>query len=688
MKHSIIYILLSMVFFSSPSFADIYLSGHITSDDSKPLAAKIIANGLQFNSNEDGYYTVTIPEADIYQLVFFTNGYFPMVHTFSHYELSGTKTLSNEIIIPSISLVPKKEGRKLMVFGGDVMMGRRYGKPHAGEPILIREKHKPEDSKAILNHMKPYLEIADLASINLETQVFRAEPEKRAPKSVTFYSPPEVLSALKWAGIDYVTLGNNHTYDYLEGGLASTMRFLDDANLAFSGAGFSEREALNSRTINVDGTPYSFQGYVGWSGSGIISQAAEGDEKGGPALGSETNIMASVMRDVKRGDLPIVQYHGSLEYGDEPSLATETKMKAAIDNGAVMALVHHPHVFQGLEVYKNRLIAWSLGNFVFDQYFYAAQKSALLYVWMDRDRLHRAEVVPLYIKGYKPTPATGEMRHSILKRISDLSRRRGTVLTPSGGHAIVSVDKVNAERRRTIKLSYPELTNNGPAKVQKLNIDWDKAVSMIDNLALGTQYRLGTDLLNRGSFETYDTFDTPDRSWMDLDKNVSVIKGQSYSGKNSLKLHLSSTQKKVTTGMRKFTRVFKPGNPTTISAMVKSDGVVKLSFYSQRRGTRDKLFDALENNPRTLLRSIIVQPGEWRQINIAFDSPRVGTRSLRFLIEAESDKNTATDLFIDNLALIEWRTPLLDRVSQKSLDYLSPESVSHLEIINLFRNAK
>ncbi|UTW53982.1 CapA family protein [Kordiimonas sp. SCSIO 12610] len=677
MKHFVILFLL-LTFWNSSSKADITISGEVKSANGSPLSARVLINGHPVPVSANGAFQYDIQEAEIYQLIFSADDYYPMIHTFSHYELAETSNISNQLFIPSVSLVKQKPGRSLMVFGGDMMMGRRYNSPHPGEPILIREDSKNVDTKAILRHVKPYLSIADLAAVNLETQVLSSERKEKAPKSVTFFTPPEALTALKWAGVDYVTLGNNHTYDYLEAGLSETIRHLDNTDLAYSGADLTEAKALKSYTTNLNGTDYSFQGYVGWAGSGKISQAASGETKGGPPLGSEENIASSVKRDIENNTFPIVQYHGSLEYGDEPSLATETKMKNAIDQGAVMALVHHPHVYQGLEVYNGKLIAWSLGNFVFDQYFYAPQKSALLYVWMDGDKLHRAEVVPLYIKGYKPTPATGEMRNSILKRISDLSARRGTYLIQSGGHAVI--DAANHDKSKVVTaLSYKNYDNAQNQQVHRLKSNWDQSILKLDDVAKGKKYRLGTDLLSRGSFEAYSTFDAPDRSWLDLEENINVSTKEAYTGKKSLELVLSSSKPSTITGMRKFTRVFKAGNPMTISAMVKADEPVDLVFYLQRRKTRDGLFDALEKNPKKELKTVSIKPGEWQQINVDFDSPRVGTRSIRFLIEAKTTDERTRSVYIDDLALIEWQTPYL---GADAANYSKVEGISHINVVH------
>jgi len=653
-------ILLITFLIQHQALANTAITGKITDEAGAPLSAIVDINGLKVTTNLNGVFSAQVTDEHLYRLNIGANGFFSAFHTFSQHELETAQPTANQI--PTIALVAKKEDRTLMVFGGDAMMGRRYSKPFPGEPVLIRPDHKSADTKAVLKHMKPYLEIADFASVNLETQVIDEEPEAKAPKSVTFFTPPETIDALAWAGIDYVTLGNNHTYDYLDAGLHSTLDNLKTRDMAFSGAGLTEGEALRSHVEQMNGHRYAYQGYVGWAGSAKPSQVAEGDAKGGPPLGTLDKIVAQVSYDRGQDTWPVVQYHGSLEYGDEPSLDTETRLKAAIDAGAVMALGHHPHVFQGLEVYKNKLIAWSLGNFSFDQYFYTAQKTALLYVWMDGERFHRAEVVPIYLKGYIPTPATGQMRHSILKRISKLSARRGTHLTVSGGHGIVQAGgKPSAFPSTPSMLDYNILQPTGSSNrvVVLTNRQWETSFQGVANLPTNTTFRFGRDLLSRGDFEAYHNFGAPDRSWLDMTPDVGVTDNEAFSGARSLKI-VTAAQASSITGMRKFTRAYKPGNPTTVSAMVKSTEPVTLVFLFQKRGTRDGLSTALENNPKVELGRVTKEAGDWRQVAVDFISPRVGARSYRILVQVLNKNDESASTFIDDIALVEWQTPLLD----------------------------
>ena len=425
-------ILLSLATFSASA---IQISGRLLSEQGSAIKDATISVG-EFTTRSDqlGNFILKLDKSDTYSISFDKAGYFKSIQSFSFYELTKNSSTNN---IGDITLVAKAKNRVMLAFGGDVMMGRRYYKPYFGDEVLINDSSRLTDSQAIVEHIKPYMSLADFSVVNLETQIAEHTPNERAPKSVTFYSKPETLEALKWAGIDYVTLGNNHTYDYMDSGLNSTIQFLNEAKLPFSGAGVNQEQALKAYQTTLNNNALSLLGFVGWEGNFTPNQTA-GKNKGGAAFGSEQNLIKTVNEQTASGFTPIVQYHGSQEYADGPTNVTEHRLKSALDAGAELAIAHHPHVAQGLELYQGKLLAYSMGNFIFDQFFSSTPHSFILYVWLDSGKFHRAEIVPIYLKGYQPTPATGMHRYTILKRLSVLSAQRETYIERSGGHGVIT----------------------------------------------------------------------------------------------------------------------------------------------------------------------------------------------------------------------------------------------------------
>lgn len=655
------FLTISLLYVSAHANAGLKIGGTIVDENHQPLVnAKVSVQGHQVTTDSQGHYRIGVSNADVYEVAISHQGFYKALQTHSHFELANAQ--DQELVIAPIELVKKVKGRTMMAFGGDVMMGRRYAKPYFNNPVLIKKGQEQEDTKAIVAHIKPYMELADFAAVNLETQIAHETPTERAPKSVTFFSPPQTLSALEYAGIDYVTLGNNHTYDYMDSGLKSSLDYLKKSKLGFSGAGFNQEQALTPYNTTLNGTQYSMLGFVGWEGGFTPNQTASHD-KGGAAFGSLENITSSVR---KASSATVVQYHGSQEYAPEPTVMTEQRLKAAIDSGADLAIAHHPHVTQGFEIYEGKLIAYSMGNFIFDQFFYSTPHSFVLYVWMDGEQFHRAEIVPIYLKGYMPTPSTGSNRYNVLKRLSELSQKRGVTLNVSGGHGVISA---NNHKKENSAATY-QLTQQ-PGNVQLLPTKpWHSVLESVNTADASLRYRLGVNLVNGSNFETYDLFTSNERGW-NIDQNsFSLSEQQAFSGQHAMKASLKP-QAADELAMTNFRRVYRAGNPMTVTLRVKATQDTKVKVSWQGRKSRQKFKEALNSDKRNELAVIDVKAQSgWQTIEVPFNSPRVGYRSLRVMAEFANQGLQTSEVFVDDFALVEWQTafaPVNQPVRQQHL---------------------
>lgn len=662
-----------LLLFTVNSFANntFVINGKVNTEQGKPLAdVNITVGNKKVKTSSDGTFSINANTSDSYQVVLLHSNYFPSVQTFSHFELDQpSKKLTK---ISDITLVKKAKQRVMLAFGGDVMMGRRFYKPYFGDDVLIHPENKIADSRAIVSHIKPYMSIADYAAVNLETQVADKKPAERAPKSVTFYSQPEMLDALSWAGIDYVSLGNNHTYDYMDSGLHSTLKFLSNSKLAYSGAGINEESALEAHQQKIKNSNFSMLGYVGWEGSANPTQTANKDH-GGAAYGSMENMLVSVKKQVAKNNITIVQYHGSQEYANSPTGVTEQRLKSSLDAGAALAIAHHPHVTQGLELYNNKLIAYSMGNFIFDQNFSATQHSFILYVWLDGEKFHRAEIVPIYVKGYKPTPATGMHRYTVMKRLKTLSKIRNTEIGQSGGHGVITANKTLATVDHKENQKMQLLFESNERVTGLYQLPWKSPLKEVTLPNSTVRYRLGTNLINDSNFETFNLFDSPERGWL-FDRESTSINNFGASGLHSLAIQLKPSQSNVF-GMQSFRRVYKASSAMTLKAKFKAESAVKVNFYWQGRKKRQKLFDAFENGKKHLVGSVDLEAKkEWQNVEIEFNSPRVGYKSYRVLAQAVLENGEEVTLNIDDFALIEWQTAYSKQVKPNSFNSQSAQA--------------
>ncbi len=125
----------------------------------------------------------------------------------------------------------------------------------------------------------------------------------------------------------------------------------------------------------------------------------------------------------------IVSFHWGVEYKDNANAEQIKVAHRCIDAGADMVLAHHPHVIQGLEIYKKRLIAYSLGDFVFDHYSRKTGESFILNADMGPNGVDNIKVTPTYLDGYgRPAVVKGPQADAILTRLKKISKPHGTTV--------------------------------------------------------------------------------------------------------------------------------------------------------------------------------------------------------------------------------------------------------------------
>ena len=270
--------------------------------------------------------------------------------------------------------------------------------------------------------VRDLLQDADITIANLEG----ALTERGLPvdKLYNFRTPPRFASGLKEAGIDVVALGNNHTADYGVVGVQDTLAALDDAGLLYSGAGMNEAAARAPAIVEVDGLRIAFLSYT----DQLVNMFA-GLYQAGVAYADVASITEDVGAARLVADVVVVSIHSGLEYVDDPTVVQQQLAYAAIDAGALLVLGHHPHTLQRLEEYGGGLIAYSLGNFVFDldaedleSLGSRAFETVVLYVTLTEGEIVDVRLAPVFIDPFenRPRPATENEAAAILERLGEL----------------------------------------------------------------------------------------------------------------------------------------------------------------------------------------------------------------------------------------------------------------------------
>jgi poly-gamma-glutamate synthesis protein (capsule biosynthesis protein) len=236
-------------------------------------------------------------------------------------------------------------------------------------------------------------------------------------------APPSAVRALSFAGFDVLSLGNNHAMDYGAGGLADTLAALNAARIAHAGAGVSDSAARAPAMLERGGLKFAFLSYVnvpdssGWNFKAESIRA--GADQPGVAWADPEDIAADVRAARASADFVIVLLHSGIENNSLPNAVQRTAAHAAIDAGAALVLGAHPHVLQGVEYYHGGLIAYSLGNFVFDM---QVNLSAILRLWVGPDGVRAYAWEPVYIVGVgRPRPAAPAVVARVLENLKRLT---------------------------------------------------------------------------------------------------------------------------------------------------------------------------------------------------------------------------------------------------------------------------
>jgi len=306
-----------------------------------------------------------------------------------------------------------------LVAVGDVMMG--------GSALPVIRK-KGIDYPFHLT--RAILRTADISFANLEAPFTLSG--RPFDKTFTFRVPPEYAEGLDRAGFDVLTLANNHTLDYGPEGLCSTLEVLDRLGIAFCGVGRNVEEAERGVILERGGWRIGFLAFSLTYPSAFWATL----QKCGTAYPHLDRLKKTLRRMREEVDVVVVSFHWGGELKTYPKSYQRYYAHRAVEWGADLVVGHHPHVIQGLEIYRDRLIAYSLGNFVFGSYSLNARESIILRTRFDRKGFLLAEVIPISVFNldvhFQPRVLEGSSRKRVVHTLNDISRNL------NGGNEIVS----------------------------------------------------------------------------------------------------------------------------------------------------------------------------------------------------------------------------------------------------------
>lgn len=272
---------------------------------------------------------------------------------------------------------------------GDIMLA---------SPFPNNTRMPPNGGADLLKAVTPLLSAADIAFGNMEGPIVDGGVSEKCPepkpvppgetpppvRCFAFRMPTSYAKHLKAAGFDVLSIANNHASDFGPAGRASTRKTLDELGIKHAGG---DRVKFSTAYLTVKGRKIAF---IGFAHNAISPNVNELDA-----------ARRLVVAADKEADIVVVSFHGGAEGTGAQHVPKETELffgekrgnlplfaRTVIDAGADLVLGHGPHVLRGMEIYKERLIAYSLGNFATYGWFVLKAETALtavLEVQLDPD---------------------------------------------------------------------------------------------------------------------------------------------------------------------------------------------------------------------------------------------------------------------------------------------------------------
>ncbi|MFT6361376.1 MAG: poly-gamma-glutamate synthesis protein (capsule biosynthesis protein) [Candidatus Paceibacteria bacterium] len=269
-------------------------------------------------------------------------------------EVSGLRANVQKL---ETELLEKEAREKIytILAGGDLMLDRgvegkikKLGKDYNFTFDLIRED----------------LQVADLVFANLEGSI--SDVGVDTGKAYSFRFEPAVAEALAGAGIDIVSIANNHMLDWGRESLCQTTQHLTNFDINYVGAGCETIEAERPQMVTLGDTAVAFLAYTEF----YIGAHATSERPGMSEY--DMKKITQRIKELKENtdvDIVMVSMHWGEEYKKRATNNQVDLGQQLVDAGADVVIGHHPHVAQEIERYKDGWIIYSLGNFVFDQSF-------------------------------------------------------------------------------------------------------------------------------------------------------------------------------------------------------------------------------------------------------------------------------------------------------------------------------
>ncbi len=599
-------------------------------------------------------------------------------------------------------------------FVGDIMMGRRY---ESDDGIITNQ--------GIYTLFEPTFDLlgnsADLTIANLEI-VLSDNGTPHPTKTINFRCDPENVNGLIFAGIDIVSLANNNIMDYGVPAMIETKTVLDAAGILHSGAGLNSYQAYLPTIKSIKGKKISFISSSDRTGqyNNYQPYLNAGENKPGFAYLTPYHLKQQIKNVKEFTDYVIVEMHAGSEYSyspgsnydnyeppenfenlrinpasetgfiqypsqpiededyswrlDRPQMWDRALRHFAIDEGAEAVIVHHPHIIQGVEIYNGKLIAHSLGNFIFDLNYAETFPSMILNSELNQNNQFNYTITPIYIDDYIPKPATGELGNYILNYIAMKSRELDTYV------------HVNQSLNKAYVISDTSNLSENLVNYSITNIEWEadefffiskpillpeagSISEILNNNSDVSHYRLGRELIWMGNFENEGS------SIWNLNSNNEFLQDSIFRRGSLAIAHIrdeNSPNNIITNLENKFP--FKNHLKHTLHGNIKSENGKNITLELRLSFNRTN-----ENILSIALDDSINGYTDWKKYwkNIDFQE---NVNFFDVIMNTGVPDSGVSKTWFDDVGLIQWDT--IQILSNDPIDIINPNNYDYIQFIS------
>jgi len=271
----------------------------------------------------------------------------------------------------------------------------------------------------ILSPLRELFAGADLRVGNLES-VLTSEQQRAVPIGATLRASPAAVEVLCEAKFDAVTVANNHCLDYGVTGLRESLDILQRRGIGVCGDPATDPNLPRAARMSVKGLKVTMLGICDEYPARLASGPPQDDD----------STIASIRECKDQSDVVILQVHWGYEFVLFPLFSHRERARRFADAGADLVLIHHAHVPMGIEIWNGRVIAYGLGNFVFDVNAYQrdghpfTDRTVLLQIFFGDQGVARVRAVPVGIRQDRSVhPLEGKQRVQLLACLRRISQR-------------------------------------------------------------------------------------------------------------------------------------------------------------------------------------------------------------------------------------------------------------------------